>query len=286
MTNGPLMGCELVTKVSFQESVTSWIANLRSLLNIDFTGVLVHPAVLFVMPSISSRHIFERTRSRATLSGSGVVSRFVKTRTLLCPVLRFRTHTVAFRREEPIDLRKARSAATRAAEFASWPPAVALHAPRQGSLQIGWQCAGVPGLYPARPQRHDAGNGCAGCGGTVPASCALMASESRSPSRRETQLFERHSRHASSSIVRPCSRSRPSSHASSIATRFDRYALRGLEVAVVKQRLDLGQRPRRRHGRVGMQPTQGFDAQVAIDQHEPLGAANHDRRHLLPDLGD
>jgi hypothetical protein len=37
---------------------------------------------------------------------------------------------------------------------------VALHAPRQSSLQIGWQCAGVPrGLFRARPQERRAGNG-------------------------------------------------------------------------------------------------------------------------------
>jgi hypothetical protein len=53
-------------------------------------------------------------------------------------------------------------------------PGVALHAPRQGSLQIGWQCAGVPGgLFPARPQERSAGNGDAqgdaecGCSGSV-----------------------------------------------------------------------------------------------------------------------
>lgn len=37
---------------------------------------------------------------------------------------------------------------------------VALHAPRQDSLQIGWQCTGVPRAIPGALQgRHGAGNG-------------------------------------------------------------------------------------------------------------------------------
>jgi hypothetical protein len=35
-----------------------------------------------------------------------------------------------------------------------------------------------------------------------------------------------------------------------------------------------------------MKLSQRFDAQVAVDQHEPLGVADHDHGHLLPDLRD
>jgi hypothetical protein len=34
-----------------------------------------------------------------------------------------------------------------------------------------------------------------------------------------------------------------------------------------------------------MQPAQRLDPQVAVDQHQPIGVADHDHRHLLPDLG-
>ncbi len=67
---------------------------------------------------------------------------------------------------------------------------------------------------------------------------------------------------------------------------FDRGALGNREVAVVNQRFDLGERPRRRGRRVAMKLSQRLDAQVAVDQHEPLGVADHDHGHLLPDLGD
>ena len=48
----------------------------------------------------------------------------------------------------------------------------------------------------------------------------VVSSGGRAVELLETQLFERQSRRASSSTVRPCSRSRPSSHASSIAVRL------------------------------------------------------------------
>ena len=34
-----------------------------------------------------------------------------------------------------------------------------MHALRQGSLQIGWQCAGVPRAIPGAPRGHGAGMG-------------------------------------------------------------------------------------------------------------------------------
>ena len=34
-----------------------------------------------------------------------------------------------------------------------------------------------------------------------------------------------------------------------------------------------------------MQPAQRLDPQVAVDQRQPIGVADHDHRHLLPDLG-
>jgi hypothetical protein len=34
------------------------------------------------------------------------------------------------------------------------------------------------------------------------------------------------------------------------------------------------------------QPVQRLDPQVAVDQHQPIGVADHHHRHLLPDLGD
>jgi hypothetical protein len=58
------------------------------------------------------------------------------------------------------------------------------------------------------------------------------------------------------------------------------------EVAMVHERLDLGQRPCRRHHRVAMQAVQRVDAQVAVDQHVSLVIADDDHRHLLPELGD
>ncbi len=51
------------------------------------------------------------------------------------------------------------------------------------------------------------------------------------------------------------------------------------------QRLELADRPRRCERGVAMEPTQRLDAQVSVDQHEPIGVADHYHRHLLPDLG-
>lgn len=55
---------------------------------------------------------------------------------------------------------------------------------------------------------------------------------------------------------------------------------------MMEQRLDLGERPRRRNHRVTAEPLQRLDAQVAVDQHEPVRVVDHDHRHLLPDLSD
>lgn len=53
----------------------------------------------------------------------------------------------------------------------------------------------------------------------------------------------------------------------------------------VHQRLDLRDRPRRRDRGVTMESTQRLDPQVAVDQHQPIGVADHHDRYLLPDLG-
>jgi hypothetical protein len=54
-------------------------------------------------------------------------------------------------------------------------------------------------------------------------------------------------------------------------------------LTVVRQRLDLGGRPCRRDRGVTMQPTQHLNLQEAVDQHEPIGVADHHQRHP-PDL--
>ncbi len=56
--------------------------------------------------------------------------------------------------------------------------------------------------------------------------------------------------------------------------------------AVVVRRVGLGHRPCGRAHRVPVEPAQCVDAQVSVDQHEPLALVDHDHRHLLPDLGD
>src|SRR5262245_35940638 len=55
---------------------------------------------------------------------------------------------------------------------------------------------------------------------------------------------------------------------------------------VMEQRFDLRHRPRRRARRIAVQAVQRLDAKVAVDQHQPLGVADHHHRYLLPDLGD
>src|SRR4051794_22996374 len=57
-------------------------------------------------------------------------------------------------------------------------------------------------------------------------------------------------------------------------------------MAMVHQRFDLRDRPRRRDRRVAMKSMQCFDPQVAVDQHKPIGVVDHHHRYLLPDLGD
>lgn len=57
-------------------------------------------------------------------------------------------------------------------------------------------------------------------------------------------------------------------------------------MAVVQQRFALGHRPRGRGDLIAPEPTQRFDAEVAVDQHEPIAIDDDDDRHLLPVLGD
>jgi hypothetical protein len=66
---------------------------------------------------------------------------------------------------------------------------------------------------------------------------------------------------------------------------LERDSLGGRQVAVEHQRVDRCDRPCRRERGVAMQPTQRLDSQIAVDQHEPIGVADHHHRHLLPDLG-
>ena len=67
---------------------------------------------------------------------------------------------------------------------------------------------------------------------------------------------------------------------------LERGAARDREVAVVNERVELGYRPRRRDRGVAMQSCERVDAQVAVDQHEPIVLGDHHHGHLLPDLGE
>lgn len=55
---------------------------------------------------------------------------------------------------------------------------------------------------------------------------------------------------------------------------------------MVQQRLHLGHRPPRCEDRISLQPRERIDAQVAVDQHDPIALGDHDHRHLLTDLRD
>lgn len=57
-------------------------------------------------------------------------------------------------------------------------------------------------------------------------------------------------------------------------------------MAVMQQGLALGHGPRRRRDLIATEPTQRFDPEVAVDQHESIAIGDYDHRDLLPMLGD